>query len=241
MTGSTVPDGFITENRSDLPGISLNGGLDGSGEKLAEQIQAKFIESDARIAALTARVNALENGTGGIGWIPIQNQTSSGASFTVDLTDGGRFPSPPLWNMVRVYMRFDLSEANMVLCRINGDDDAVYRSGSVMFDSQTPANIDPSNWHDPAAQSWRIAHGATVSTNNLEFTLFHTAANPGLLNFRCVSERQSDDSNVHRHTIASGSLTSAKTARSLQFIGYGPTTFVNAWWWAEGLRVAHPS
>lgn len=241
MTGSTVPDGFITETRGDLPGVSLNGGLDGSGEKLAEQIQAKFIESDARIAALTARVNALENGTGGIGWIPIATGNNSGATFPVDLTAGGKFPSPPLWNLVRVHMRVDLDEVGEVRLQINGENDQVYRSGSSMLDSVVPANTDPANWHREAQPTWSIAHLSTISTGNLVLTLFHTAANPGLLNFQCLSSRHSSDASVHRHTFASGQVTTAKTLTSLLFrTGAGATSFVNAWWWAEGLRMEPP-
>lgn len=239
MTGSTVPDGFITETRGDLPGVSLNGGLDGSGEKLAEQIQAKFIESDARIAALTARVNALENGTGGIGWVPISHGVIAADTFDIDLTADGKYASPPLWSMVRIGMRYDLDATGAVNLRINGDNDNVYRSGSTMVDAAN--NFDDENWFHDTATFWRIAHGSTISTNNLELVLFSMGHNPGLINFQCSSARQSSSATTYRHTLASGALLTGKTASHLQFLtGLGASTFVNAWWWAEGLRMDAP-
>lgn len=237
---STTPDGFEFESLDDEPGRTLHGGRHGNSPILAEQIQKKFTSTDAQLADLTARVAAIESGTGGSGWIPIATGNSSGASFTVDLTSGGKFPSPPLWNLVQIYMRVDLTAPARILCRVNGDNDLVYRSGAAMFDSVVPANSDADNWHAAAERAWIIAQGSTISTGNLSFTLFHSAVNPGLLSFQCTAARQSDDPSVHRHMLASGAITSGgKTANTLQFLVDGSEEFVNAWWWATGLRMEH--
>lgn len=237
MTGSTVPDGFEFETDNDAPAVTLR---TEAGETLAEKLQAKFVATDATIASLTSRVTALEDGTGGAGWIPIGTGNDSGSGFSIDLTAGGKFPDPPLWNLVQVHMRVDLDTVGQVRMSINGDNDPVYRSGSFMMDSTIPGNSDDDNWHrGPTASSWSLAQLSTVSTGNLSLTLFHTAANPGLLNFQCVSARQSNDPSAHRNQISSGSLTTAKTASSLTF-GASPGSFNSAWWWATGLRMTAP-
>jgi hypothetical protein len=240
VTGSTVPDGFITEVRGDLPGISLNGGLDGSGEKLPEQIQAKFITTDATLASLSDRLDAIENGTGGVGWIPIAfGSAPAGHSFSVDLTDGGRFPSPPLWGAVRVTMRLDLTAADLVVCRVNGDSDAVYQSGGAMIASD---GVLEEAFHYTANTVWALGRTATAGTNNLEMTIFNADVNPGLLGFQATISRQSSSPGVHQYGVATGATTSGgKTLTSLLFMGNASTDFVNAWWIAEGLRTVHPS
>lgn len=208
---------------------------------LAEALDTKITADDATIADLATRVAALEDGTGGVGWIPIATGSSSGTSFTIDLTDGGRFPDPPLWNMVQVDMRVDLSDVGGVAMRFSGETSNIYRSGSFQVDSAN--NFDTENWHLTNANHWRIAHLSTISTGVLSLKLFHTAANPGLIPFQCKSSRQSDDPSVQRHTIASGSLISTGvTVSSLQFLPTaGATNINNAWWWATGLRTVHPS
>ena len=238
MMPQTVPDGFEFEQfPGDEPGRTLHGGHAGDSPILAEQVQSKFVTTDSQIADLTSRVAALENGTSGPGWVPIATGASSGGSFTIDLSAGGKFPSPPMWRQVRVTMRVDMSTPDLVLCRVNGDADAVYRSGSATFDSQVPASIDADNWHAAAATTWRVALLSTISTGLIDMDLYHTNVNPGLLSFQARSSRQSDDPSAHRHTIASGSLVSAKTLQSLQFIANGSTTFVDCWWTALGLRL----
>lgn len=233
---STPTQGFPYPVPNDIPDVPSD------IRALAEALDTKISDLDATISDLQSRTAALEDGTGGAGWIPIATGSDSGSTFSVDLTAGGKFPSPPLWNLVRVHMRADLDAAGEIRLQINGDGDSVYRSGAAMFDAESPANSDPSNWHRFDQPTWSIAHLSTISTGNLILTLFHTAANPGLINFQCTSARQSDDANVHRQTIASGSLTSAKTPTSLLFrTGAGATEYVDAWWWAEGLRMVPPS
>lgn len=238
MTGSTVPDGFMFETNSDAPGVSLRAE---AGTTLAEQIQAKFAASDAAQASLADRVAALENGTGGAGWIPISEGTSSGASFTVDLTAGGKFPSPPSWTRINIFMRVDLSAVGNVHVRINGDSDAVYRHGSAMIDSEIPASFDSENWASSSSTSWAVGQMSMISTGVIDMDIFHAHAAPGLMSFQSRASRQSDDGTFHRHVLASGSLTAAKTATSLVFYPSGATTFETAWWRAIGLRMAHPS
>lgn len=209
---------------------------------LAEALDTKISALDATISDLQSRTTALEDGTGGAGWIPIAQGTDSGDTFVVDLTAGGKFPDPPLWTVVKVYARVDLSEAEDVLCRINGDTDAVYTSGSAMLDSNQPADSDDSNWWFPDNTVWSIGHLSTISTGVLDFQLIHAHADPGLMSFQCLTSRQSStDRSVHRHTIASGSLLAAKTATSLEFIANSTATFVNVYWRALGLRMTHPS
>jgi hypothetical protein len=241
VPASTSPDNFPFEVVGDQPGISLHGGLSGTEDILAEVVQDKFVTTDTTLSDLTARVTALETGTGGAGWIPIDFGSDSGASFSIDLTAGGKFPSPPLWNMVRFHMRVDLDAVGTVSCRVNGDADSVYTAGSSVVDAEN--NFDAVNWYFPGSSSWRIAHLSTISTGNLILTLFRTDANPGLISFQCESARMSStDGSVHRRTHAWGALTSAKTLSSMQFFAVdGAMSFVNAVWWAEGLRMEHPT
>jgi len=243
MMPQTVPDGFEFEQfPTDEPGRTLHGGHAGDSPILAEQIQSKFVTTDSQLADLSARVAALEDGTGGAGWIPIISGSNSGASFSIDLTAGGKFPSPPLWSVVQIYMRVDLDAAGEVRMSINGENNNTYRSGSFMLDSQIPAVSDNENWHRNAATSWSIAQMSTISTGNIALTLFHTSVNPGLINFQAFSSRHSDNDSFHRNQMASGSIEAAKTLQNLVIAtGAGATSFVNCWWWATGLRMVHPS
>lgn len=246
MMPQTVPDGFEFEQfPGDEPGRTLHGGHAGDSPILAEQVQAKFIDVDAQLAAYEARIAAIENGTGGVGWIPITSGSSSGSSFTVDLTDGGRFPSPPLWSEVRVSMKIDLSAAAYVNARVNGDNDlgVGYRSGSFTMDSVVPANSEDENWHFPSGNqgAWVIGRCATISTNVIDFRVYHADSNPGLLSFQSIFNRQSDDPQVHRAGVAWGAITASRTLTSLVFLPSSPVTIVNAYWKAEGLRLVPPS
>lgn len=241
MMPQTVPDGFEFEQfPGDEPGRTLHGGQHGNSPILAEQIQDKFVTTDAQLAGLTARVAALENGTGGVGAIPIGQGQGSGTSFTVDLTAGGKFPSPPLWSVIDMRMRVDLSDPGGLAMRFFGETANIYRSGSFQVDSTN--TFDSDNWHLSGANHWRIAHLSTLSTGLVDLRLFHTAANPGLISFQCTSTRQSDDANVHRHTIAAGSLESGGvTATTLQFLPTaGASSIVQAYWWAWGMRMVAP-
>lgn len=231
-----TPNGYPYPDPNDVPDVPAD------LRDLAEAVDASQTTNAAAIADLTARVAALETGTGGAGWIPIASGSNSGASFSIDLTAGGKFPSPPLWSIVRVYMRVDLDAVGEVRMTLNGDTDGGYRSGSFMLDSESPANSDPESWHREAATSWSLAQLSTISTGNLNLTLFHTSVNPGLINFQCLASRHSETASFHRNQMSSGGIASTKTLQSLLFAtGNGASTFVNCWWWAEGLRMVHPS
>jgi len=237
MGGTTVPDGFKYETNADVPGVSQRAE---AGTTLAEQVQAKFSTTDSSLASLEDRIAALENGTGGAGWIVIGSGSApAGHDFTVDLTDGGRFPSPPAWNQIEVRMRLDLTADDMVLCRINGDSDSVYRSSMYSMDG-TGASVNPS--HSTPNNVWIIARTATAGTNSINFKMFSSDFNPGLHTFQSEFTRESDTSTASKIGQAHGSLISGgKTVTSLQFLGNSTTDFVNCWWTAIGLRLAHPS
>lgn len=236
----TSPDAFEYEALTDEAGRTLTGGQLGTSPILAEQVQAKFVTTDASLSDLTARVAALESGVSGVGWMPIGSGTATGGDFTIDLTAGGLYPSPPQWEMIKVTMRVDLNAVGAVECRINGDSDAVYRSGGVPYDAA--GGIDAADgWFFAAGLAWRIAHLSTISTGWMDLTIYNTAPSPGLMSFSCMSGRQSDDASIHRYTLSQGSLTATKTATSLFFQAVsGATAFDSAWWQAVGLRMVSP-
>lgn len=241
MTGSTVPDEFKFETKNDQPGVTLRRE---AGTTLAEQVQAKFNSQADLIADLTARVAALETGVGGVGWIPIDEGDTSGATFSIDLTSGGLFPDPPLWSVIKVFARIDLNDVGRVTLRANGDANNIYTSSGVPIDSLGNIDLDQV-FHYADASSWRVGHFSDVSTCNLELTLIFTGGNPGLVNFQSTSHRQSATSSVDRHMSAAGALTSgnALTLTSLEF-GVDPdtvaTSFTDVWWQAVGLRMVAP-
>lgn len=244
MVAFTTPDGFPIETAADRPLVTLSGGpTGGESPLLAEVVQAKVSTFDASIASLAARVAALEDGTGGVGWIPIATAHESGSNFSIDLTAGGKFPDPPQWSMVRVHMRLDLTAAEFVSMRVNSDSSSIYRSGVVPIRSD--AAFGAESTHLDGVSRWAIGRAATVSTNNLELLLFHTAGS-NLLNFQCTSTRQSGSDVAHGFNLGWGSLTSgALNPSSLQFFcGASPASgeeFTDAWYWAEALRMEHPS
>lgn len=236
----TSPDLFEFETPDEESGRTLHGGILGTSPILAEQVQAKFADVDAAHTDLAARVSALENGTGGAGWIVIGSGSApAGHSFTIDLTDGGRFPNPPLWNQVEVRMRMDMTAADLVVCRINADSSAVYRSGGYTVDGD--GNVEEP-WSYTANTVWAVARTATAGTNSMVFRLFASDFDPGLMTFQSAFTRESDSSSVNQIGHGHGSLMSGgMTVSSIQFLGNAATDFVNCWWTATGLRLAHPA
>lgn len=237
MGGTTVPDGFKFEDKNDPPGFSQRAE---AGTTLAEQVQAKFLTTDSSIADLTNRVAALEGGTGGSGWVVIDSGSApAGHSFVIDLTDGGRFPNPPAWNQIEVRMRMDLTAEDLVVCRLNSDASAVYRSGGYSVDG---AGAVEQPWNYTANTVWAIARTATAGTNSVIFRLFSSDFAPGLHTFQSTFSRESDSSSVNQIGHGHGSLMSGgMTISSIQFLGNASTDFVNCWWTATGLRLEHPA
>jgi hypothetical protein len=234
--------GLPFEEEGDQPGITLNGGEFGTEVILAEAVETALLGLNASIqtnaadiATLTARVAALEAGTTIPGWTPIQAGSNTGASFSIDLTDGGRFAVGE-FELVRLFMRFDLDAEGMVNVRINGDSSAVYRMGRLVYDAN--GLLDDSGGFSALAR-WQIGHGATVSTNNLIATFFHMGAN-NLHNYQATSQRSSDSATTTRRGEFWGSLSSALAATPSSlfvFAADGATSFSNSWWWAEGYRL----
>jgi hypothetical protein len=246
--------GLPFEEEPDQPGITLNGGEFGTEDILAEAVEAALLGLDASIqsntadiATLEARVDALEAGTTIPGWTPIQSGNSTGASFDIDLTDGGRFAVGE-FALVRLFMRYDLSALSGVNLQINADAGGnAYMWGMRQLDAANPAGdltafpisrtalgIDDLV-HQTATGSWRIGLGSTVSTNNLVCTLFHMNGNV-LHSFQATSNRQSTSATTHAEATAWGALTSLLSAvpSTLRLVA---ANFVDAWWWAEGYRV----
>jgi hypothetical protein len=225
---------FRTPDPEDVPAVPSD------MQDLAEDIETELVRIDDAAADLADRVTALESGTGGSGWIVIGSGSApAGHSFTIDLTDGGRFPSPPLWNQIEVRMRLDLTEENLVLARINSDASAVYRSGGYTVDG---AGVAEEPWSYTANTVWAIGRTGTAGTNSLIFRLFASDFAPGLHTFQSTFSRESDSSSVNQIGHGHGSLMSGgMTITSLQFLGNSTADFVNCWWTATGLRLEHPA
>lgn len=223
-----------TPDPNDVPDVAAD------MQNLAEDVEDELARIDSTATGLEERLTALETGTGGAGLIFIGNGSApAGKSFVIDLTAGGKFPSPPLWNQIKVFMRVDLTAADLVLCRINSDADTVYRSGGYTVDA-AGAVEDP--WAYSAISAWGVARCGTAGTNTIEFTLFASDFAPGLHAFQSTFTRESDSTSVNQVGQGHGSLMSGgKTVTSLEFRGNASTDFVNAWWTAMGVRTAHPS
>jgi hypothetical protein len=249
--------GLPFEEESDQPGITLTGGEFGTEDILAEAVETALLglqtsiqNNTADIVTLTARVAALEAGTTIPGWTPIQAGSFTGATFDIDLTDGGRFPVGE-FEMIRLHMRYDLDAVGTIGCRINGDTGAKYMFGTRQLDAANPSGdltafpitqaglgIDDLA-HSPATSSWRIGQGGTVSTNNLMATFFHTTGD-NFIGYQAKSTRMSTSGTTHAIADHWGALVAAiGSAPSFLrlFLGSGATSFTNAWWWAEGYRL----
>lgn len=225
----------------DIPGITLHGGEQGNSPILAESVENELVRIDNTINNINGRLDDLESGNGPANvasWRPIGRGTVSNEErFVVDLTDSGRFPTPPLWDLVRFYMRFDLDVSAYIHLRINSDSTEMYTWGLLEYDAN--GHLDDAQ-HDTSDTFFQIGKGATVSTNNMILTLFSMAfpAESDLVNFQCETSRKSTSPTVHRRSLAWGSLdhTHALSAESLKFSVTGEGGFVNAWWWMEGAR-----
>lgn len=242
--------GFHFEDADDQPGVSLTGGSVGTELILAEQVENEIqrVEGDIgnvedRVTAVEARLDLLEAGTTQPGWTPIASGSAgSTASFIIDLTNGGRFLDGA-FEMYRLQMRYDLDGGSgNVLMRVNSDDSAIYRSGLVNYPSTGPATSDIA-LHFSAAQGWRVARGATLTSNNMELLLFAVTGG-GVLTFQSTSNRQSDTASVHQWIECWGALSSGTlTPTSLRLHVFGgdlggdsASSFTNAWWYVEGFR-----
>lgn len=247
---STPIYGFPFEKTGDQPGHSVHGGQSGTDPILAEAVETELERVDstasdlqAQVTALQAEVDAMKAGELGIGWTLIAKGNHSGGTFSIDVTDGGRF-DPAEFSLIRLHARYDLDGGaeSYVYCQVNGDSTAgLHRTGGIVWDADGNQDV---TFHQ-VAQSWRLAYGSTISTGNFTLQIFHTAVDPGLLNYQAYGTRQSDTSNVHRWTTAWGSLTAARTLSSLQMFaettgGGGSDQFTNIWWWLEGFRTDNP-
>lgn len=250
--------GLPYEDSADEPGETLDGGSAGTRPILARAVEAELARIDGdvgsnqtAIAVIQARLDALEAGTTQPGWTPIQNGTAvSAGTIDVDLTDGGRFVAGE-FELVRLFMRYDLDATGTIGCRINNESSAIYNTGTRQLDAANPAGdltafpitqaglgIDDLGF-TTATSSWRIGQGATVSTNVLETTFFHMNAN-NFHSYISKSTRMSTSGTTHAIADHWGNLISAAAAvpSSLRlFLGSGATIFTQAWWWAEGYRL----
>lgn len=249
--------GLPYEDSSDEPGETLDGGSAGTRPILARAVETELARIDGDIgvvntdiATIEARLDALEAGTSQPGWTPIQDGANTGANFDIDLTDGGRF-AIGAFELVRLFLRYDLDAAGSVAAQINADTSLVYAYGIRQLDAANPAAnltafpISPAALGidhlsaASAAAGWRIGLGATVSSNVLMATFFHMTA-ATLHSFLSESTRMSTSSTTMARAAHWGYLTSALAAApsSLRISATdGATAFVNAWWWAEGYRV----
>jgi hypothetical protein len=219
----------------DEPGITLHGGSAGGNPILAEEVETEISRIDTDVADLQTRMAAMEAGTSMVGWVPVQDGSNTGASFDIDLTDGGRFAVGE-FALVRLHMRHDLDADGYVNVRINNDTAAVYRNARLVHDSL--GNLDDSG-HSAALNRWQLGPGGTNSTNNFVATFFHMNGN-FLHGFQSHGMQPSNTDSVHRIAEHWGSLTAALSAApsSLRiFATDGATSFSNSWWWAEGYRV----
>lgn len=233
MVAFTTPDGFIYETKKDQPGTSLRA----PDEILAQQVQDKFVTTDAEIAAIKTRLNNLEDGSSMVGWVPIGSGIeSSVATFDLDLTGGGKF-SIGDFDVVQLFARFDLDAVGVVRMRINNDSGtgSNYRGGG--FFTDVTGSVDDSVFAD--TDNWPIAHGSTTSTCNLTTTLYHMGG-VQLHNYQSTSSRQSSNSDVHRTGAFWGALSTGLSAApsTLRLLtGNGASSFVNFWWWLTGLKM----
>jgi hypothetical protein len=247
---STPTYGFPYEDPADQPGISITGGPLGTEDILAEAVEAEVERIDNTVTDHESRLTLLEAGTSMVGWVPVQAGSSSGASFDIDLTDGGRFAVGE-FALVRLHMRFDLDATGSVVARINNESASVYYFGQRTLDAVNPAADLTAFPISPAAlgidemtfqsglTTWRIGWGATVSTNNLVCTFFHMNGN-NLHNFQSTSTRMSTSGTTHAQSEHWGALSSALSATpsTIRILpGSGATNIEQAWWWAEGYRV----
>lgn len=168
-------------------------------------------------------------GTAQRGWIPIGNgHVTDVFAWTLDLTDGGRFP-PGTFHMMRVYLRGNLDSTGLISVRLNNDDTPGLHRGTLLVRDGAGDLVE----HDMRDSSiWRIGHWATVTANTLklEMTLTHL---PAFVAFRSEGERQHSGVNNSRKSQAWGRLNSSLLVDSLRFLtdsdGYS-----SVYWWAEG-------
>lgn len=226
--------GLPFEQASDQPGITLTGGEFGLEEILAEEVEDELQRIDGETTDLEDRVTEIEN-QGVLGWTYITHGTGSGATITLDATDGGRF-SVGTFGMLRLSGRFDLDTTGEIFMRLNGDTSTIYRSGSLTFSS---GGVVVTNRASATLGSWSIAHGATLSTNNFITTIFHTNTNE-LNNYQSTSTRQSNTASTHDWTNHWGSLsaTGVGPIAELNLLATaGASSMVELHWWLEGFKL----
>jgi hypothetical protein len=234
----------------DEPGHTLDGGALGTEPILAEAVETELERIDTDLTDALTRLDLLEAGTSMVGWVPIKAGNNTGATFDIDLTDGGRF-AVGAFDLLRLHMRYDLDATGVIGCRINGDTGAKYSFGTRQLDAANPSGdltafpisqaglgIDDITHVSPTS-SWRIGQGGTVSTNNLMATFFHTNGD-NFIGYQAKSTRMSTSGTTHAIADHWGALTTAIGAAPSflrLFLGGGATSFTNAWWWAEGYRL----
>lgn len=141
------------------------------------------------------------------GWTPVTAGVRGAGTgdFSVDVTDGGRFPVGT-FSRLRLTMKGDLDAAGTIRIRVNDDSTAgLHRTGMVVMDAG--GTVGPT--HHAEGTTWYLAEWATVSTNTATVEIFDTDGS-NLLSYMGSGTRQSSSTTVHSISQAWGSLTASR-------------------------------
>lgn len=235
--------GFRFEDPDEQPGVSLTGGSSGTEDILAEQVETELIriEGDlntevASLAALTSRVDDLENGDSLIGWVPIGAGAVAPGSgpFSIDVTDSGRFPAGT-FSAFRLRAFGDLDGVGSIRCRTNG---AVSDHLTGAFSISSTGVIGDNTFQSNVSQ-WFLGFWNLGDNCSVEALIFNT---DGIKNcsYTSTGVAQSTTNSLHKISHGFGGLLVARLISSLELRPFSSVS--NLWgsfglnWWLEGFR-----
>jgi hypothetical protein len=167
------------------------------------------------------------------GWVPIVEDSFSGTPpFTVDLTQGGKFPAGT-FSAVRVRARGSLSgSAGHVTVRINNDSTTdMHVTAFIRRDADTGATTEADR---VVGTVWRVGRwGTATGASNLEFTIFNTSTS-NVLSFLARSGALGTTAAVSFVFESWGNLTQSLLLSSLRFATFDAASDLDINYQIEG-------
>jgi len=231
------------EAEGDQPGKTLTGGEFGLDAILAEDVEAALLTlqstlaaNAADIATLQAEVSDLEDGTSLIGWVPVASgvQGVGTGPFTIDITDGGRFPAGT-FDMLRLYLHGDLDGTGSVRLRTNA---TINGHRTSAYTISATGTVGDTTFQDAASQ-WFLAFWNTSNNNHVECTIIDTGGTVAASYMSKGSQTSAINSN-NLNSHCWGELTENRLIDSLEIRPFSDASNlfgnVGVKWWVEGYR-----
>ncbi len=168
------------------------------------------------------------------GWVQIDSGSFSGTPpFTIDITQGGRFPAGT-FSCIRFRGRGNTATASWVTLRVNGDTTASMHESAWIRRQAGDGSVDTSG--RDSTSIWRLgSFGSFPGSSVFETTIMNTQVS-NRLGFQSRGSSLGSTAAVSFTSETWGSLTESRLLDSLRISTFDPNSdFMNLDWQVEGL------